>query len=313
VTYPWALLFPGSSTFPGGPILPSYPIQVTPALITVDGVDIGVNRGDVTITFTDLKGWFDGPGSRASFVDRPNDHGSFDGPVYRSNRVISIEGAAYADSRAAVAAALHTITGILAEGDLGPLTVADPDYGTLTAMVRLTDGPSITWNRTTQQWTFQIQFTAPDPRKYAAQLTWPTGLPVPAVNGLTFPLFNGTGKLEFGPAGQTGQITMTNPGTADAYATFAIAGPVIGGVVLTEVATGRSIVWADDVPDHDVLLIVDSQSGRATLNGADRSGELITKQWWPVKRRSSSTVQFSTLGAAGQAGQLTASLRPAYW
>jgi hypothetical protein len=180
VTYPWALLFPGSSTFPGGPILPSYPIQVTPALITVDGVDIGVNRGDVTLTFTDLKGWFDGPGSRSSFVDRPNDHGSFDGPVYRSNRVISIEGAAYADSRSAVAAALHVITGILAEGEIGPLTVADPDYGTLTAMVRLTDGPSIIWNSARQQWTFQIQFTAPILASTRPRLTWPTGLPAAA-------------------------------------------------------------------------------------------------------------------------------------
>jgi hypothetical protein len=67
------------------------------------------------------------------------------------------------------------------------------------------------------------------------------------------------------------------------------------------------------VPDDDVLLIVDSQSGRATLNGADRSGDLTSKQWWPVPRRGSSTVQFSTLGSVGQAGQLSASLRPAYW
>ena len=41
------------------------------------------------------------------------------------------------------------------------------------------------------------------------------------------------------------------------------------------------------------------QEPAAKVNG----GELTTKQWWPVPRRGSSTVQFSTLGAAGQAGR----------
>lgn len=291
-------------------------VQVTPALVSIAGVLVGQQDADtgVGLTYNKLSGWYDGPGSRSAFTDRAQDHGSHDARVYRTARVITIGGFGYADTRADVARLLHRISMPLAEGQLGTFSVDDPDYGPpLSVQARLTDGPLIGWDDDALAWTWQMQFTAPDPRKYAAAVTVSTGLPTPGVGGLSFPLFDGSGKLEFGRPGDIGQVTVSNAGTADTYLTFEVDGPVLGGVALTDVATGRQIVYAGDVPSSGVLLVIDSASGRASLNGSDRTGELTVRNWWPVKAQSSSTVQFSTLGAAGQSGQLAASIRSAYW
>lgn len=289
-------------------------IQVAPALVTIDGLEIGtVDDDGVVLTFNKIDGWHGGPGSRSSFTDRPNDHGSFDARVYRTARVVTISGLATAPSRMAVALKLHKLTAALAEGQLGPVVVDDLDYGTLSISARLTDGPLVDWNSSANQWAWQIQVTAPDPRKYGPPVSVPTNLPAPGSGGLVFPLFQGSGKLQFGTPGTSGRITLVNPGTADAWPTFQVTGPVIGGLSLTDVDSGRQIVWLGDVPDGATLLIIDSTSGHAELNGALRDDQLVTKQWWPVPKFGASTVQFSTLGVAGQTGTLTATIRPSYW
>lgn len=283
--------------------------------LTIDGNQFGVVTSDgALIVCTGITGWYGGAGVRTQFTPRPNGHGSFDGKVYRAERVIAPSGWAYADSRNALMGELLNIAGILGEGQLGTIEVNDPDYGgDLSCQARISDTPQLSWDSFKCCWNWQLQFTNPDGRLFGPLMSATTGLPSPPPGGLVFPLFDGTGKLEFGLPGDPGQVTLSNPGTADAFLTFTITGPVLGGFTLTDVASGRQIVYAGDVPSGATVLIVDSATGRATLNGADRTGELTSKQWWPVPRRGSSTVQFATLGASGQAGTLTASLAPAYW
>lgn len=284
------------------------------ARITVGGLPIGV-RDDVTgaeIGFTSLKGWYGSPGARGSFQDRVDGHGSFDSQVYRSARVITVSGWLGGPDRATVAGLLHLLNGVIPEGQLGEFAVDDPDYGNLSAMVRLTGEPDDSWDQLATRADFQVQFTAPDPLKYGPPLSVGTNLPAPA-GGLTFPLFQTTGRLEFGAPGMTGRITVTNPGTAATSLVFTITGPVLGGFVLTDVDSGRRIVYAGDVPSGATALVIDTAYGSAKLNGAERSGELTVKQWWPVPGRGTCTVQFNTLGPVGQSGSMTASLSPAYW
>lgn len=159
---------------------------------------------------------------------------------------------------------------------------------------------------------FTVQLIAPDPFKYGAPYV-PTAIGLPSSGGgLAFPLFDITGKLEFGAPGNSGQVTLLNAGTVDAFPVFTITGPVLGGITLSDTATGRRIVYAGDVPSGATLLIIDSADGTASLNGADRTTELLLKQWWPVPAGGSSTVQFATQGAGGQTGTLSASVTPAY-
>jgi hypothetical protein len=306
VTYPGTSLYPGLGTFPGSS---GDTARINPVLLTVDGLDFGVDDGTVGVVFDTLTGWYSGPGSRSNFTDRPSAHGSFDGPVYRTARVVTASGWAYANSRAAVMAALHKMTGVLAEGQSGEVVVDDPDYGKLSITARLTDGPLIApFNEV--HWTWQFQLTAPDPHKYGATVSAVTALASAGATGLAFPLYGGTGKREYGSAGASGQATVSNPGTADATLLFTVTGPLYGGFAITDTATGNRVVYAGDVPAGAVL-IIDCATGRARLNGADRA--LQVAQWWTVKAGSSSTVAFAALGVPVQSGFLTVSIRPAYW
>lgn len=287
--------------------------QMSSRLLSIDGVDFGVDDGGVGLAFDTLDGWDSGPGSRTAFTARTNGHGDFDAPSYRASRVVTATGLAYAGSDVEVAGVLVRMMGVLAEGDLGQVSVADAAFGDLSIMARLSDGPLVApASDRNAQWTWQFSVTAPDPRKYAAAVPSPSSLPSSGVGGLQFPLFTGTGKLEFGTPGVSGQVTLANPGNATTWPTYAITGPVLGGVLLTEVPTGRRIVYAGDVP-AGALLLLDSASGHAWLNGSLQDGNLTVAQWWSVPKFASTLVQFATLGALGQAGSLVASIRPAYW
>lgn len=282
---------------------------------SIDGTELFVidEASGLLIMMTAITGWYGGAGVQTNFTQRSNAHGAYDAPVYRTPRVIQPSGFAYADNRDTLMAALRDMVGTLAEGGLGQMIGVDPSYGTLSCMVRISDEPQLSWDQIENSWNWQLQFTAPDPRLYAALVSATVGLPSGSGSGMEFPLFDVTGKIEFGTPGSVGALTLSNPGNGDATITFTINGPVIGGFVLTDVASGRRIVYSDDVPDSSTLLVIDSATGRATLNGADRTGEITVNQWWPVKAGASSTIQFATLGVSGQTGTLTAALNPVYW
>lgn len=310
MTFPGLGVYPGLGTFPGAS---GSTERVAPPLLTIDGLDFGVDDGETLLVYDTLTGWHGGPGSRSSFADRPNAHGSFDAPVYREERVVTVGGWAYSDMRSKVLLAIRKVTGCLAEGQMGDVTVDDPDEGKLTIQARLTDGPLVAWDSFDHCWTWQFQVTAPDPLKYGPTVSSPpTPLPSAGASGLAFPLFGGTGKLEFGAPGATGLAVVSNPGTADTTALFTVTGPVLGGLVIADVATSSRIVYAGDVP-AGALLVIDSADGHAWLNGANRDSELTVSQWWLVKAGTRCTVAFSTLGVPGQAGFLTVSIRPANW
>lgn len=282
---------------------------------TVNGVpgwvSKGVDSNGVRWTMTGLTGWDEPPDSRQAFTARVAANGSFDAPVYDDVRTITWMGLCQAPDRATREAqklVLQQVARALRDG--ADLTGHDED-GDLIVHAKRSPGWKIApFGPLGLQ--YQAVVACPDPYKYGPLMSAATGLPSPPPSGLAFPLFTTTGFLDFGLPGDPGQVTLTNPGTTDAFLTFAISGPVLGGFSLTDVASGRQITYAGDVPGGSTVLIVDSATGRATLNGSDRSGELTSKQWWSVPPGGSSTVQFATFGAAGQTGSLTASLSPTY-
>lgn len=290
------------------------PVQMARASLVIDGLDCSGQGADgVQLVFNSVSGWFGGAGVRSSFTPRPADHGSFAGPVFRDNLTPTFSGWAYADTRDQVAAKLMRLCAALADGHVGTVTVDDPSIGALSIQAQLAAAPQIAWDANQNTWMWQLQVVATDPLKYGPQQSVSTGLPSPGSGGLVWPLFDGTGKLEWGTPGDPGRVTLTNPGTADTWPQFQVAGTVLGGVVLTDVDSGRQIVWRGDVPAGANLLIIDSSSGHAYINGSLQDTQLTVKQWFPVPAGGSSTVQFSTLGSAGQSGSLTALFAPAYW
>lgn len=311
------MTFPGSTTFPGADTFPSSSDYVPESLsipyfsvgawstsgVDADGALWKLWRNSIT-------GWDEPPPVKGGATARSNADGSFDGPVYNDDRVVGWTGSVLAPDRIILAKAKATLSQVARALRAGADLVGHMDDGDYSVRAKRASG----WNVAEMGWLgwqYQAVVTCADPYKYGLAVSAVTALPSPGPGGLVFPLFDGTGFLEFGASGNTGQVTLTNVGTAETYETFVVTGPVLGGLVITDVATGRRIVYADDVPMSGVLTI-DPTTGHADLNGADRTGRLTVKQWWNVPDGVASTVQFATLGPPGQSGFLTVTLRPAY-
>ncbi len=144
-----------------------------------------------------IEGWFEGVGGRRNGGDRPAAHGSFDVPVFRSERTPSITGTILASSREELEHGKNRLTGLLADGEVGRLTVHG-DYGSSWADVRQmgvklgsVDGFEAD---------FQIQFVASDPRRYGETQTF-TGTSVQPYhygNATAIPVIEVTGSLPTG-------------------------------------------------------------------------------------------------------------------
>ncbi|WP_424937531.1 MULTISPECIES: hypothetical protein [Bacteria] len=124
-----------------------------------------------------FQGWDDTPDAVREAIARPGTHGEYDLPVYMGARVFSIDGHAIAWSDLALASLRSTVTGIGAAGGRFQVTVTHQGQ-TLRAYARR--GGKATFQDKgfrvgRRRASFQVQFVAPDPRKYGDQHTYAAG------------------------------------------------------------------------------------------------------------------------------------------
>jgi hypothetical protein len=245
-----------------------------------------------------------GGGVESTMTARPGAHGMFDGPAFRRGRVISIPGTCVAPDRPTAEAAADQLAGLLADGSMGTMSVTNA-VTTRTAKVRLSAEPVMSWlSPTAFSWT--LQFTAPDWRKYDPPVSHVTAL-AGGGTGLTFPI---GAFFDFGTPGSTGAIILTNTGNAPTEPVFKVTAPLAAGFRLTYVETGQII----DYPAAVVAdTIIDCAAGTVVMGGADRTGLLDVDQFFSVPAGATATFQFSTLGAETYASptRATATLYPA--
>lgn len=241
----------------------------------------GVDVNGVRWKMTSLSGWDEPPDTRTAFEPRSEADGSHDAPVYDDNRMITFTGVFEAPDRATREATKLTLARLARELKAGATLTGVDEDGAKSVWAKRGPGWKSGGPVGPYGWRYQMQVICPDPYKYGPEQSFVTGLPAAGSGGLVWPKY-GSGVKEYGATGATGRVTLSNPGTEDAWPVFQVVGPVLGGLSITDVASGRRIVYADDVPDGATLLIIDSAAGRATLNGADRTGQLTVKQWFPV-------------------------------
>ena len=290
--------------------------------ITIDGTVTFNNTGapdanGVVWSFIDTKGWFDGAPAKGGATDRPSAHGAFAERTYRGARIPVITGHVWAPTRRLASDAQRTLASLLAEGTFGDFTVSDPDQGVLTSSVRGEGTPQIDWDGR-QDIDCLLTFLAPDPLRYASPVTVHTGFPVQS-GGLEYDLYTDgatdTGALEYGIAGATGRILLTNPGNAAAWPVYEIAGPVPAeGFVVRAVGSGGYLRFEGGVPDGSTLLIDSAQGAEtALMDGvSDRSGQVTRLDPMPIPAGGSLELAFINLGTV-TAAQLTASFAPGWW
>lgn len=158
---------------------------------------------------------------------------------------------------------------------------------------------------------FQQHVICADPFFYGPPRVQHTGLPVVG-GGLRWPMFDPAGWLDWGVGGVSGQVTLENRGSADAWPQFEVLGDLLGGVEITCVENGRRIVFGDDLPTDQDALFIDSRTGRVELNQSDVSQDLLVSEWSSVPPGETRTFQFAAVGSASQGGVLTARIIDTY-
>lgn len=284
----------------------------SPSAVTVGSLTFGY-VDDTTLTgfvYTNLEGWYDGPEVRTNFTARPYANGSFDAPVFRGVRTITLTGTYVGADHGSSLQAAQQLTALLGDGSVGSVTV-----DSITAAVRLSAPPLLSWLGGLD-FAFQVSFTAVDPKKYGPTTTVGPYVLAAATGGLIFPLFMPSGVLSWGTLPTPQTLTLNNPGTAEAPVVLTVAAngaALTGGFQILEQTTGRALRFVDNLAAGDIV-VFDSGAGTVVIDGtADRRGSLSVAQWTPVPALSARTFYLAPLGGANTTASLTASMRPAYW
>lgn len=280
--------------------------QFTDTVVSIEDLLFGLELDGVAWIFEDLKGWTLGSGVRTAFVDRPGAHGALDAPVLRGLRVIALSGVCLAETAALAEQANDALGALLADGSLGTFTVTN-SRRSLSASVRLSDEPLDSWLDDTA-FTWSLQFTAPDRRKYGDAQTASCGLPSHG-GGMDLPM---DFPMDFGDPGDPGRVSVVNTGNAPSEPTFAVTPAFASGFEITRVETGQRLRYAAPVVSE---LTLDCAAGTVLTDGQRRERFLTVRQWPSVLPGESATFQLSTLGAETaetSAASLSVSFSPAF-
>ncbi|AZS08513.1 minor tail protein [Arthrobacter phage Lasagna] len=117
------------------------------------------------------------------------------------------------------------------------------------------------------------------------------------------------GVLDFGVAGSTGTVSLTNPGSADTGPKFTITGTTVPGFTITELTTGRRLVYTGTIRTGQTL-VIDTDDGSVMLDGyAPRN--LVVSEWVRLGRGETGSWLFESPGSNN--AKMKVEVRPAWW
>lgn len=287
-------------------------LDISAQLVLETGYTLGWSPGSATY-LTKLDGWTGSAPVRRSKADLLGGHGSHAERGWKDERLISVSAHHVAADRAAAADYADQIAAFLGDGTEGAFKVDDVNQGLRWAEVYLAPGAvDVTWTGG-RDVSYTVHLLAPDPRKYGTPtVSLPTSPPVQG-NGLVFPLFGApaSGVLDLGRGGHDGRATLTNRGTADTGPIFSVYGELVPGFTITEVTTGRRLVYTDTVSLGQTL-VLDTNEGSVTLDGyAPRDARLTVAEWTRLAPGAAGTWLFQSPGAVN--ARMGVEVFPAWW
>lgn len=244
---------------------------------------------------------------------RPYGLGGYRSRQYWDFRRFTIEGAAECPNALAAEAAADALRGLFSSG--GQITYTRKmRQGSRFINVELYDALRIKTLPSPNIMTFQIPLEANDPRYLDTVLQQPTAsVSAPSSSGLDWATTGGLdwatgGGLNWGTSPSTGVMALTNAGTADAFPSFSLAGPLTNPSI-SDPATGRIVAYNGSIISGQTLVIDMSPFTRkVAIDSVDRTASLTSAQWITVPPGASRSL---VLGGSGS-GVATASMRSAY-
>lgn len=231
---------------------------------------------------TGLEGWFDAPSTRVDEDLIPGGDGAFDANlILLEPRRLVVRGFCEAASSGWVEREVRPWLAALSKSqDLGLRVFSDQRWLSVrnskvrgSLKVRAVE-PTMT--------EFEIPVWSHDPRKYGPTRQIEIDAVAEPVGGMRFPIVDGA--LDFAMEGLTafpGVFKIENPGTAEFFPErFTVKGPLDGFTITSEQST---VQYDGPVGIGDELVLTPYAGGRATLNGADVSHNLIRAEWVAVQ------------------------------
>lgn len=268
--------------------------------LTVDGWGAGATDTQGTEWgLTSVDGWSGSPEVRLTGSDRAQDHGQFDGPSWLASRIITVQGEAQALDKPSALLAADIVSSVCSDPtQLYTLQVTEPGRPTRRASVRLNAATKVS-DLTDTSFAWQIQFKAPDPRRYDATETVLTLYPpTGADGGLSVPV---TVPFSIATSGVSSSMaTVTNAGTVACRPVVTLAGPLVDPQI-ANVTAGRTLSLTITLVAGDTL-ILDFDRRSVLLNGTASRSSTITASaaWWELPPGGSDLV-FTAGGGSGSA------------
>lgn len=287
---------------------------------------------------TDQTGFWDSPDARVDVTDRSNAHGSYVGPIYYKERVITLKGRVFCDDPAVLRRYWSLITGLCADPNASYRLACHSQLGTLECSVRR-DGQVLTTPApflNVEAFDFSVQLIAADPRKYSDQkrvmrANLPSATSGDGLNftagtspnvGLEFD--SGQTGLVFGMQNSSGLLQLTNDGTAPTVPTYELYGPLTTPTVTCWSPTGAAstMTYNDTInegeyvtidPREPAVLLGGTASRRWLLNPAQFAGFAIPAADPATNQPGYLAVGLTHDGEAAAGGYLTATFADAYF
>lgn len=245
---------------------------------------------------------------------RPNAHGAFPlGTVYLQEHRPLLVGQFYGSTSLDALLARERLSALFNSGQTVTLRVVDELRAT-SRTVQLVNFEA-PFRHGFEWFPFDLAFVATDPRRYDATIVvGPEALPASGT-GLVWDLGTAGSGLFFdwGTVGTLGQVAFTNTGITETYPRIEVGGggAFLGGFYVTEIETGRSLRYERATYPGEVV-VFDSRTQRATLNGADVTGGLSRREWFTVPSGATRRYQINSIGSTSGAVAITLYAAPAY-
>lgn len=229
-----------------------------------------------------IEGW-DSPDIAGQVVQRASDHGGWLTPQFYAPRVMTLTVTATAPTQALRDVARAQLQQVIPVNDTALLTYNEPVPKQ--CYIRRSGKIAETYP-TLYDVSFSCVITAPDPRKYSADLNTMQAYLLPSQGyGITVPLtlpFSLTAK----PV--AGSVNAVNAGNFETRPVVTVTGPLTSPRI-TNVSTGQTVSWTGLVLGTGDQLVVDMDLKQPLLNGALRPAD-YTSSWW-VMNPGQNTIQ----------------------
>jgi len=296
ITYPSALLFPGSGVGGG----------FDGALVAIG--DLLLNTVDANGVFWILEnfsGW-GSPGSTAELTQRARGHGATSSEGFLKARIMTLEGTIDAPTAEALSQAVDDLSAAVS---LNEFTLMVSEAGRIRHCdAKRQDEVIVTWlDAVTAK--FSIQITAKDPRKFGDLITASTRLPF-SEGGLAFPV---TFPITFTDVSGTGVVTINNPGNTQAPVWLRIDGPIpAGGWTITHIGKRQAVSFATALElGAGEFVTVDMDRREVLAQGQSARSGYVTSRGWFSLDPGDNDISFSAQNYSSTA-TLTVTTKPAW-